>query len=1138
MSTRFNILKNILAAILILSFVFTPYFGAVEYVYAQTGGIQGGSNQSGGYNSGGAYGGGGISGYISGLGPAILQLPGCKKKIAGAYKKLFKKSIAAKEALATSKAGSKAIKGLTEKIGIAGAESSSIPVVDEETRKVLEKQQVKLDEIKESTASLDENETCMNGIAKMVIKLMIQKLTLETANWIRTGVRGDGGPAFVQNPGKFFKDIYRDELLQFAGEIKGNPYGKGFLQMQAAAFNNKFAQNAQYSLNELIKETTPQYSAISFNKNFNYGGWAAWTFMTQVPSNNPVGFQVMSSNELSKRLEGTYESTAKNIREDLTRAGGYLGDNRCANPEGLSLEEHQAALAVGEQEIEITETAVVDQYGNEQIIQVKKPTGYIKGTCRRWEYVTPGKMIAESASKVTDFVGDNYLGAETINDAVATLIDAVLARFSSELMNKGFADFSNEGSNGAFVMNFDETNGNGAFTQTEKDYPSHLLNSSWLKENPDFNLRTDLTQAMIDEQRIYITKLEDQNVAIEHIIKTIRQLDYCIPGPNPDWEQASSVEEFYRAIKVSPKAEMSPLAQGLLSFDPTGIISGIANAIFDDDAEKDLKKNIAIYLARTLDVYIDDKQDQVLDESGIRSVLENTFETYRSIIYKVYFAGTKSLAPMPQVTAEARAIYDEINSYEQMVTNNLEIIPLRKGIVTRLAQIKEAIEDLNVQYGNGPTEPPTDDTSQQYAQYEAAIKDWKAYFGRLTRDMVTGDNIAEVDNVLKEIIDKDDYIYKNLLKGPGGCEKELEDLYKSDPITYGKYIRRQPYLFPVYYFYGNPVKPAGSNPNDPPPPSTNTTKYFGANSPAGGGTWVGDGTAGTWWTGTNGQGKMIMTNMDGQGTYSGAGISGTWNITGSSKPTTPPNGVGGTWSGTSGSGTYIGSCTNTTPPGPNGTCSGTWGGGNGQGINGGGYAPMSGTAYGDLSLTSQSIGGTWTLQNNGTGSWYGTSKTTSGGTSFSLGTWQVTNNGGGFGLNTGIGQWVPGSAPGSGPAPDPNGPCTTGPCEHIPWSESAIDGWDPNQGFMYGMVYTNKWAGPYPPKAPANLADLCPQEFLWEMFPNYVEISLPLPDGTDIGGLDVAGGVYSIQGNNNDFSVGPNTCGVITRKFEKIFRIY
>ncbi len=1110
---------NIVVSILVLSFVFTPYFSMVQYAQAQ--GIQGGSNQSGGYG-GGVYGGGGITGYISGLGPAILQLPGCKKKIAGAYKKLFRYSVAAKEALATTKNAAKEMKGLTDKLGVAGASSSSIPVVDIETRKVLEKQQVKLENIETSTASLDENETCMNGIAKMVIKLLIQKFTLATAQWIRTGVRGDGGPAFVQDPGKFFKDIYKDELLQFSGEIRGNPYSKGFLQMQAAIFNEKFQQNANYSMNELIKQTTPEYSAIAFDTNFAYGGWDAWTFLTQVPANNPIGFEAMASRELAARLDGTKASVAKNLREDLTRAGGILGQNRCADPESVTLESHRTALEANDPEI-----------GPDG-----KPTGYINGTCREWQYVTPGLYIAKELQDVTDFTDNNLIEAKTINDAVATLIDAVIARFSSEIMKKGFAEFSSDGVNGEFIMNFDETQGNGAFNQTEKDFPSHLLSSSWLKENPDFNIRTDLTQAMIDEQRIYITKLEDQNIAIDHIIKTIRQLDYCIPGPNPDWEETSSVEEFYRSIKISPKGEMSPLAQGILSFDPTGIISGIANAIFDDNAEDELKKNIAMYIGKTLDVYVYDGQDQVLDESGIRSVFENTFESYRKIIYAIYFAGSKSLAPMPQVTSEARAEYDEITSYQQMVNSNLEVIPLRKGIVTRLAQIKEAVESLNLQYGGGlvmvggsngndPNIPP-DETDPDYSAYENELKDWIAYFGRLTRDMVTGNDIAEVDNVLKDIIDKDDYIYKNLLLGPGGCEKELEDLYKADPKKYSKFIRRQPYLFPIYYFYGDPVKSDGNNPNDPNDPDTNKTKYFGANGPASGGTWVGDGTAGTWWTGQPGGGLMILDGMNGQGSWNGAGISGTWTINNA------PNFVGvknGNWTGTSGSGTYQGICVAGLIP-PLTNCTGTWGGGNGAGINGGGYAPMSGVAYGSGSISSQNISGSWTLAGGGTGTWTGTTKTPPNGSGFSLGTWQVTGNGGGVDLNTGLAEWKPGNPPAGGPTQDPTGNCSDGPCEHIPWSEDAIDDWDPNQGFLYGAIYFNSWAGPW-----MDHSTLCPDEYVKE-FTDNMELSLPLPDGTDIGGLNIDGGVYSIMGDNNDFSVGPNICGVITRKFEKIFRIY
>src|SRR3972149_2813757 len=41
---------------------------------------------------------------------------------------------------------------------------------------------------------------------------------------------------------------------------------------------------------------------------------------------------------------------------------------------------------------------------------------------------------------------------------------------------------------------------------------------------------------MIDEQRTMKSKIEEQNKELPELIKWIRQLDYCIPGPNPDWE--------------------------------------------------------------------------------------------------------------------------------------------------------------------------------------------------------------------------------------------------------------------------------------------------------------------------------------------------------------------------------------------------------------------------------------------------------------------------------------------------------------------------------------------------------------------------------------------------------------------------
>ena len=76
-------------------------------------------------------------------------------------------------------------------------------------------------------------------------------------------------------------------------------------------------------------------------------------------------------------------------------------------------------------------------------------------------------------------------------------------------------------------------------------------------------------------------------------------------------------------------------------------------------------------------------------------------------------------------------------------------------------------------------------------------------------------------NLLKQIIDKKDYIYKNLLKGPYGCEKDLE--LRRQPLSERIHnTKRMTYPFPILYDYNNfgngeslpdPLNMMGSNVN-------------------------------------------------------------------------------------------------------------------------------------------------------------------------------------------------------------------------------------------------------------------------------------------------------------------------------------
>lgn len=780
--------KNFITSLLIVSFLSTPYFIFVENANAQS---------AGGYSSGGSY---GVGSYLKNVGPVIKQLPLCKGKITGAVKSLF-------GGVNLGKAG--------EVLGVKGtlssfAQTASDAVSDSQTIGVDVGKELKndvkktLDKATATQKGVDDiarNDTCLKSIGRMVIKLMLQKITLSTVAWINNGF--EGKPLFLQNPGKFFEDIAKNEIRAFGLEIDDPvkyPYAKNWLRNQVNAYNRKFADNAQYSLNELITETTPQYNAITFSSDFSKGGWNAWRSLTSVPANNPLGFQLMASNELRFRLEGTQTSPAAKIQKALDQANGYLGDERCAEPEGITKEMHQKALIDGER----------DSSGN------------IIGICKRWEYVTPGQMVAQAATKAINYPDNNLLNADDLNDAIGAILDALLNKWSSDITNKGFADFSNEGSGGAFVLDNDAASASGySDPQTERDFPSWQLGSDWLEQHPDFNIRTDLNQAIIDEQRIYIEKLEKQNEVIPELVKSIRQLDYCIPGPRPDWESAASVDNFYDTIKYSPVGLETPLLDLLPAFDPTGIVSGIATAILENSKERQVKRQVATYLSKLYDVHIygaigagdNNEQDQVLDEDGIRNVIENTFETYRKQIYKMYNSGANSLAPMPLVTTEARNEYNKIVGYEQIGEDNFEEITFKKSVVVRLVQIKEAIEALGGANAN-----------------EDDLRPWISFFGRLTKDMVTGDDVAKADSLLKELESQKKYVWDDLLKGPGGCEEEVKNIYSSNNTVYSKFYRRQPYGTPVYYLYGAPGQStAPLNPNTTTPWSQNAVQSWSTN---------------------------------------------------------------------------------------------------------------------------------------------------------------------------------------------------------------------------------------------------------------------------------------------------------------------
>lgn len=794
--------KKGITSILILS-IFSTIFLPLSTIYAQ---------QNGGYNTGGgseffnSTSSTSVSGYLTSLGPIIgAAFPLCKEQIQTfGVKSLFKGTkglLAEKNKLKESASQLSTSTFQTE----AGA----IPIWDEEGWKKAVEITEKLGEHETYLKSLSENDTCLKSIGRLVVKMLLQKLTLSTVEWINNGYQGS--PFFIENPSKFFEDIAKEEILAFRLNIdQNNPYGKNFLRYAIKSLNQGIQENTRYSLDELIAQTTPEYNSVTFSKSFKLGGWAAWDALTQVPANNPLGFNIIASTELSKKLAGTSQNKAEETREILAQSGGFLGDYQCVDPKGLTRAENQSALVKGDRD----------------------------GLCKKWEYRTPGKIVAEFATGIVGYPKESILSANDLNTAIATIADAALSNFVSGLANKGLTALGTDGIDGSYVESADSGLYGTTYSQVELDFPKTLSNTSWLKENPDFNIRTDLTQALIDEQRIYQQRLEEENRVLNDLIMTVYQLDYCIPGPHPDWEDdsdralsgfkqsiPSKTEQDFENLTISAVLGIAKSAAyiggaaigasiGTAAFPVIGTAVGAAigalvGFLIDLFNTKEPNELLMIFYASfvqsTTGIHVlqdSSDTDALINSKGIVvNALDTIFDRYIRLIRKHY-----SGEILPSITPQARTEFRRVEGYREKMANNEYQKNVLTGVINRLGNLKDKLDSL-------------DPESAPYSEYETLINE----FGRLSASMVTGNDIATVIQETQEEASQIKYIYDDLLTGPYGCEEHMAKLNYPENTDNGKVLRtlRATYPFEILYDY-NTLSAGDPIPN---PPDDFVTKY-------------------------------------------------------------------------------------------------------------------------------------------------------------------------------------------------------------------------------------------------------------------------------------------------------------------------
>jgi hypothetical protein len=165
-----------------------------------------------------------------------------------------------------------------------------------------------------------------------VARKALQEITKSTVNWINSGFHGN--PLYIENASSFFEDIAKSEVKNlvdmFGYDSLKYPFGKDFALNTINTYKNQLENNASYSLSRVVNDPT---LLKNYQNNFNVGGWDVFLINTQYPQNNYLGFQMVATEELARRVQGTAQTAAQKVQTTLQQGMGFLAPQTCpSNP--------------------------------------------------------------------------------------------------------------------------------------------------------------------------------------------------------------------------------------------------------------------------------------------------------------------------------------------------------------------------------------------------------------------------------------------------------------------------------------------------------------------------------------------------------------------------------------------------------------------------------------------------------------------------------------------------------------------------------------------------------------------------------------------------------------------------------------
>lgn len=639
-----------------------------------------------------------VSGNASGNVNGGFNLQGIGAVAAGCATSFFVARKAAKKAaLLKEKVEDAAVDGAGSAVGsLTGVDptdiedgntpSPEVPVVDNNVPSAIKVEVLK---VNTETTLQSFKEECLDLLARYAVLKIMDKITLMTVEWINSGF--EGNPFYPENRPNFFEQIAKEEVGKatciFMGGDCSNPdplnfpFGRIISETILLTVQNRLQDNLRFSLNQVLQSNNQYANYESFTARFSVGGWAGYTAFAQ-PNNNVFGNYLMAQNHLARQTAGTNINITKNFQQELNEAGGLLNQRICRLTEtGDPADEYfergdsmhmgdynlMGPTGVVSDIIELLPLAVQEELSDVQgdSAQREMYNYFVKRSkCAQWETVTPGRFIAEQTSQVLGGPFRSLELSDEFNENLGLIFDALAA----QLFEQGLRSF--ERTDRDYSLDPNDPNYNALWAQTNNpDFGSsrNQPTTGQFIQGTGSGTGTDPGLSLLEIQQTYLLQASIAIQNLTTLIRDIRALDYCIPGPNPRWYDVGSVN-----LQNNISTTVSPGGDGAYYADAVQQLTGIT-----------------------------------VSESAVPNLSQfNAFINFVLVKYRdEVFANYSPLLPPPQMRSIATNYFSQVEGYQ----SQLEVIQSQVNalipIIPQIQAIESQYESLTEEQQQNPNSP-------------------------------------------------------------------------------------------------------------------------------------------------------------------------------------------------------------------------------------------------------------------------------------------------------------------------------------------------------------------------------------------------------------------------------------------------